>query len=39
MAHVGEIGRTWRPTTRGNIKIIEWKTHASPKQFNMQIPT
>jgi hypothetical protein len=30
-----KIGRIWRPTTRGNIEIIEQKTHASPKQFKI----
>jgi hypothetical protein len=31
--------RIWGPTTRGNTKITEWKTHVSPKQFSMQILT
>jgi hypothetical protein len=30
-----KICRIWRPTTKENIEIIEWNTHASPKQFKI----
>jgi hypothetical protein len=29
--------KSWCPTTRGNIKIIKQKIHASPSLFSMQI--